>query len=101
MATKTVNFTLTVTTAPDWFLAISPTSLSVAQGTVAIFSVTATAQGGYTGSIALSLTGLPTGVTPTITPVSIAQNGTATVSIPTAAIPVGPVALTLTGISTP
>ena len=101
MATKTVNFTLTVTTPPDWFLAVSPTNLSVAQGTVASFSVTATAQGGYTGSITLSLSGLPAGVTATITPASIAQNGTATISIPTAAIPVGAVALTLTGVSTP
>jgi hypothetical protein len=101
MATKTVNFTLTVTTPPDWFLAVAPANLSVAQGTVASFTVTATAQGGYAGNLALSLSGLPAGVTPTITPATIPQNGTATISIPTAAIPVGPVALVLTGISTP
>jgi hypothetical protein len=98
MATKTVNFTLQVTASPDWFLAVNPTTLSVAQGTAAVFGVTATAQGGYVGTIALSLSGLPAGVTPTINPTSIAQNGTATITIPTAAIPVGTVALTLTGV---
>jgi hypothetical protein len=98
MATKTINFTLAVTTPPDWFLAIAPASLSVAQGTSAVFNVTATAQGGYTGNITLSVLGLPAGVTPTFSVNPIAQNGTSTLTIPTAAIPVGTLALTLQGV---
>ena len=99
MATKTVNFTLAVTTPPDWFLSIAPTSLSVAQGIAAVFNVTATAQGGYVGTITLSVLGLPAGVTATIAPAAIAQNGTAVVTIPTSAIPAGTLALTLQGVT--
>lgn len=99
MATKTVNFTLAVTASPDWFLSIAPTSLTVAQGAVAVFNVTATAQGGFTGSISLSILGLPVGVSATISPNPIAQTGTAVVSIPTANIPVGTLNLTLQGVT--
>ena len=100
MAEKTVNFTLEVTAPPGWFLAIAPATLKVAQGTPAVFTLTATAQGGYTSTITFGpVTGLPAGVTATIAPASIPQNGTATVTIPTTAIPVGPVlALQLKGV---
>jgi hypothetical protein len=99
MATKTVSFTVEVVAPPDWFLAVAPMALKVVQGTLASFSVTATAQGGYTGTIALSLAGLPAGVTPTITPSTINQTGTATITFPTSAMPIaGPLALTLTGV---
>jgi hypothetical protein len=102
MATKTINFTVEVLAPPNWFLALAPMALQVVQGVVASFNVTASAQGGYVGSIALSLTGLPAGVVATITPSTITQTGTATITFPTAAMTVaGPLTLTLTAVSTP
>jgi hypothetical protein len=98
MSTKSVNFTLGVTLPPDWFLSINPTNLSVAQGTVASFIVTTTNQAGYAGTIQLAVTGLPAGVVATITPNPVASAGTATISIPTADLAVGTLALTLTGV---
>jgi hypothetical protein len=99
MATKTINFTLEVTAPPDWFLAITPTNLSVAQGAMASFNVTATAQGGYTGAITLAVLGLPAGVTASFSVNPVAQNGTTVVSIPTANIPLGTLALQLQGVT--
>ncbi len=98
MATKTINFTLEVTTPPDWFLALTPTIVSVAQGALATFNVTTTNQGGYAGTIQLAVLGLPAGVVATITPNPVASEGTATITIPTSDIPVGTLALTLQGV---
>lgn len=87
MSEKIINFSLEVKAPAGWFLAISPLALSVVQGELATFTVTTTAEGGYASNIVLSVTGLPAGVTATIAPNPITQSGTATVTIPTAAIP--------------
>ena len=87
MAKKTVAFTLVVKAPPDWFLALDQTYLEVVAGAPAIFTVTASAKGGYTGTIALKVNGLPAGVVASISPNPIAQNGQATISIPTDQIP--------------
>ena len=52
------------TPAPaDFSLTVSPATLSVAQGATGQLSVTAAAQNGLTGTVAVSGTGLPAGVT--------------------------------------
>ena len=87
MGEQFVDFTLEVLAPPGWFLAIAPVALQVVKGALAIFTVTATAEGGYDSALALSILGLPAGVVATITPPSIPPTGTAQVSIPTDAIP--------------
>lgn len=94
---KNVSFSLEVREAPDFFLVVAPTALVVDKGTVASFTVTATAHGTYSKNISLTLTGLPVGVTPTFSVNPIGPNGSSTISIPTAAIPVGVLSLVLTG----
>lgn len=87
MAEQFVDFTLEVLAPPGWFLSIAPVALQVVKGALAVFTVTATAEGGYASPLALSVLGLPAGVVATITPPSIPPTGTAVVRIPTDAIP--------------
>jgi hypothetical protein len=79
---------------PNFTLSASPTSLSVAQGTSGNSTITVTPSGGFTGSVTLSASGLPSGVTATfgtnpttstsvlnLSASSTATTGTATVTI--------------------
>jgi hypothetical protein len=55
---------LTVVPAPDFTLTVSPTTITTtAGGTAAQVSVRADAVNGFTGSVAVAITGFPTGVT--------------------------------------
>jgi cellulose 1,4-beta-cellobiosidase len=60
--TATTSITVTVT-APGFTLAASPATLSVTQGKTATDTVTVTDVNGFTGSVTLVASGLPTGVT--------------------------------------
>jgi cellulase/cellobiase CelA1 len=92
--TATTSFTLTVSSPIGFTLTPSATALSVAQGKTATDTVTVTDVGGFTGSVTLSATGLPSGVTVaygtnptttssvlTFTATSTAMAGLATVTI--------------------
>ncbi|MGE5323615.1 MAG: hypothetical protein ACM3SW_12160 [Actinomycetota bacterium] len=80
--------------SPNFSLSASPTSLSVTQGSSGSSTITITPSGGFTGSVTLSASGLPSGVTAsfgtnpatsssvlTLTASSTATTGTATVTI--------------------
>src|SRR6185312_9197590 len=82
------------TTSPNFTLSASPASLSVTQGTSGSSTITITPSGGFTGSVTLSASGLPAGVTAgfgtnpatsssvlTLTASSTATTGTSTVTI--------------------
>jgi endoglucanase len=92
--TATTSFTLTVSSASGFPLAASPTALSVTQGSTATDTITVTDVGGFTGSVTLAASGLPSGVTAafgtnpatstsvlTLTASSTATTGTSTVTI--------------------
>jgi hypothetical protein len=81
-------------TNPDFSLTDSPSSLTVTQGTSGTSTVTIHPSGGFTGSVTLSASGLPSGVTAsfgtnpatstsvvTFTASSTATTGTSTVTI--------------------
>lgn len=80
--------------SPNFSLSASPTSLSLAQGTSGNSTITVAASGGFTGSVTLSASGLPSGVTATfgtnpttstsvvtLSASSTATTGTATVTV--------------------
>jgi hypothetical protein len=94
---KTVLFTLAVTASPDFFPAILPTSLSVAKGVVAIYSVSFTAQGGFTGPVTLAVLNLPTGAVATFDKTSINVTETAILSITTVSVALGTFSLSVEG----
>jgi cellulase/cellobiase CelA1 len=65
--TETATISLTITTAgtPNFTLAASPASLSIAQGASGSSTITVTPSGGFTGSVTLAASTLPSGVTAT------------------------------------
>ena len=96
--TATTTIALTVTAKPGFTLAPSASTLSVTQGTSGTDPITVTDQGGFTGSVTLVATGLPTGVT-----AAYGTNPTATSSVITftasSTATVGTSTVTVTGTS--
>jgi hypothetical protein len=62
-AKTTIALTVNPLTAPGFTLTPSAASLSVAQGKTGADTITVTDAGGFTGSVTLAASGLPTGVT--------------------------------------
>jgi Big-like domain-containing protein len=63
------------TQTPDFVLSASPGSVSVAQGGSTRSTISTAAAGGFNSAVSLSVSGLPTGVTATLSPSSIAAPG--------------------------
>ncbi len=101
--THSVTVTLVVnsTSSPDFSISASPSSRSVAQGSATSYTATVTRSGGFTGTVTLSVSGLPANATATFSPVSI-PNGSSnsTMSVNTSAsTPTGSYTLRITGTS--
>ena len=62
-------------TSPDFALGASPTSLTVTQGSSGASTISTTVSNGFNSSVALSVSGLPSGVTASFSPASIAAPG--------------------------
>src|SRR6204780_3052969 len=93
-ATTTLALTVTATATPSFTLSASPSSVSVTQGSSGNSTITVTDKNGFTGSVTLAASGLPSGVTAafgtnpttgtsvvTLTASSTATTGAATVTI--------------------
>jgi hypothetical protein len=73
------DFALNVTTpsgTPDFAIAASPTPMSLTAGASGTSTITTSVTGGFSSSLALSATGLPSGVTAAFSPTSIPAPGT-------------------------
>jgi len=92
--TTTISLTISAVATPNFSLSASPASVSVTQGGTGTSTITETPSGGFTGSVTLSASGLPTGVTAvfgtnpttgtsllTFTASATATTGTATVTV--------------------
>ena len=87
----------TLTIAPDFSVAVAPTSASVLAGTNSSLAVTVTASAGLAGQTGFSVDGLPSGVTASFTPAAITGSGSTTLAINVAAsAPGGTYTLTVT-----
>ena len=84
---------------PDFSLSATPASQTVAAGGSATYTVTVTPSGGYSGTVALSVSGLPSGATASFNPTSISGgSGSSTLTVATGSgTPAGTSALTITG----
>jgi hypothetical protein len=71
----TVSLTVSSTATPDFAVSASPTSVSVAAGSSGTSTISTTVSGGFNSAISLSASGLPTGVTASFSPASIAAPG--------------------------
>jgi kumamolisin len=74
----TSAISLTVSAAVGYTIAPSPASLSFVQGSKASSTLTVAAQSGFKGTVAFSVTGLPTGVTAAFSPASTTHTTTLT-----------------------
>jgi hypothetical protein len=88
-----------VTAAPDFSLAITPASVTVALlGSTANYTVNITRTGGFTGAVTLSVAGLPSGATATFTP-NPATGASSALKVTVKIFPRGTFPLTVTGTS--
>jgi subtilase family serine protease len=86
--------------SPGFSLSASPSSLSIAQGGSGSSTITSTVSGGFDGSIALTASGQPSGVTVSFNPTSITGAGTSTMNITVASsTATGTYTITVTGTS--
>ena len=84
--------------APDFSLNASPASQTVTAGGGATYSVSVAPSGGFAGSVALSASGLPAGVTASFSPASATTSSTMTIAT-TAAVAAASYTITITGTS--
>jgi subtilase family serine protease len=86
------------TQTPDFALSATPASQTVTAGTSAGYTVSATSMGGFSSTINLSLSGLPSGATASFSPQSISGSGNSALTIATSSsTPAGSYTLTITG----
>ncbi len=95
---------LAVTAKPDYALTVTPSSVSVAQGSTVTDTVGVAYYGGYSSPVSLSVdtSTLPTGVTASVSPASISGSSTATITFTatSSATVSGPTSVTVDGSST-
>jgi len=93
------NVTLS-TPAPDFSIAASPSSQTVTAGGSTSYTASLSPINGFTGTVSLSVSGLPNGVTGTFNPTSVSGSGSSTLSVSTStAASTGTFTLTITGTS--
>jgi uncharacterized membrane protein len=98
--THVTNVTLVVNALADFSISATPPSRTVNRGSETRYRVTITGQGGFGGTVNLSVTGLPAKTLAAFSPKSITGAGSATLRVKVAprAAP-GTYTLTITGIS--
>ena len=97
---KTATFQLTVTAAAgSYTLALAPTSLPVQQGTSGNTTVNITRTGGFAGTVNLTATGLPNGVTAAFNPAAATGNTSTLTLTASATATTGAATVTVTGTS--
>ncbi len=86
--------------SPDYSLSMTPASQSVAPGGNTSYTVTVTGNNGFSGTVNLGVSGLPSGVTGSFNPTSVAGSGSSTLTIDVgAAVASGSYTATVTGTS--
>ncbi|MGO4209965.1 SMP-30/gluconolactonase/LRE family protein [Terriglobus sp. 2YAB30_2] len=86
------------TPTPDFSISDTPSSQTVTQGNSTTYTTTVSALNGFTDTVNLSVSGLPTGATASFSPTSVSGSGSSTLSVTTATTtPAGTYTLTITG----
>jgi subtilisin family serine protease len=70
-----------VVTAPDFALSISPASRTLRHGGSTTFTITVSSQGGFSGKVIFSVSGLPAGTSAAFKPPSVTAAGTSTMTV--------------------
>jgi Pro-kumamolisin, activation domain len=85
--TSTARVQLAVTAAAAFALTAAPSNLSLVQGTHVTSTITVTPGSGFTGSVTLAVSGLPSGVTAALSPATTTKTSTLTLNATTSAKP--------------
>jgi hypothetical protein len=94
------TLTLFNSSGPDFTISATPSSQTVAPGGTTSYTVTVTPQNGFTGTVAFSAGGLPSGASASFNPTSVSGSGSSTLTVTTASsTPSGSDTLTSTGTS--
>jgi len=91
---------ITVNPAPDFSVSANPSSVSIAQGSSQTETVSLNNAGGFSGSVTLTASNLPVGVTAAFNPTSISGAAVSTMTLtasPTATVGTASVTITGTG----
>src|ERR1700693_5704903 len=100
LLTNTITVTVNVTGGASFTLAATPNSQSVNPGASTQYVINMSTVSGFTSSVSLSVSGLPTGATGTFSPSSISTGGSSTLMVTAASTtPTGGFTLTITGTS--
>jgi len=83
---------------PDFSLSASPASVSITQGSGGTSTISVNSLNGFTGSVSLSASGLPAGVSASFNPASTTTSSTLTLSASSTAV-TGTKTITVTGTS--
>ena len=96
----TASVTLTVNALSDFTLNATPSNLTIARKAQSAYTVSVAPLNGFSGSVALSVSGLPQKTTSSFTPASITGSGNSvlTISVNKPALP-GTYPLVVTGTS--
>ena len=89
---------VTVAASADFSLSANPTSVSVAQGNSGTSTITINPVNGFNGSVTLSASGLPSGVTAGFSPNPAPTSSTLTLNVSPSAV-LGTSTVTITGVS--
>ncbi len=97
--THSTQVNLTVV-APDFSISATPSTQTVTAGGNTTYTVSTSALNGFTGSVSLGTSGLPTGATASFSPASISGSTTSTLTISTlSTTPAATYTITITGVS--
>ena len=95
-----LGLSLTGTSSPSFSVSATPASQSVTAGSGTSYTATVTPSGGFTGTVTLSASGLPTGATATFNPTSVSGSGSSTITVSTTSSTAsGSYPVTITGAS--
>ena len=97
--TASTTIALTVITPPSFTVAPVNSTVTLVQGSTATDTITITPANGFSGSITLSATGLPTGVTASFNPTPATTSSVLTLTAAANAATGGPVTVTVSAVS--
>src|SRR5262249_14411303 len=85
---------------PDFSVSAAPPSQTVTPGATTSYTATVTPSGGFTGTVAFRVIGLPAGASAIFNPPSVTTSGSTTMTVSTStATPTGTFRLTISGTS--
>jgi hypothetical protein len=81
-----INALAGVSTTPSFYLTVTPSLQRIATGSSGNYTVTVNPTNGFTGTVSLTVSGQPAGITATFNPASVVGSGSTTLTV---SVPVG------------